>query len=319
MYARAVLVVAVGALARCGACEPDRGPAPSASASASSAPGATRPPIAPSGPIGLLHPRPERPACKALSVEGDVHLEAAGDAGTTPLLIAGLVPTEGWLVLAPGARFVAKDPRTSRETAFRGPARVRACVELTEETWLASGGFDSSVGSGESPGNEEWVVSPLGVVRYTAAKLAVDVRPRDVRAVVASGGAFVWSSDDASTHTADGGVLGHTDDGWLRAEGGTVTLSATSLAPSPVDAARGAVSRCTSLGRQAHDLGALVMAGGADAGTIAAQVGARRLARAACAVAGLRLAAQPPRDALDPLVKSLAEGNAAWSQLPSPP
>ena len=41
---------------------------------------------------------------------------------------------------------VAKDPRTTRETSFRGPARVRPCDDASEESWVASGQFESAVG-----------------------------------------------------------------------------------------------------------------------------------------------------------------------------
>jgi hypothetical protein len=62
--------------------------------------------------------------------------------------------------------------------------------------------------------------------------------------------------------------------------------------------------------------GQVMTPGGADAGTITQQVTTRRLARAACAVATLRVNALPPADAA-PLLGPLASANIAWSGLPS--
>jgi hypothetical protein len=324
--ARVVVLAAFSAcVARCGMCEPDEKPrtVPSASASATVAP--PMPSVAPSGALGNPGGRaimPPKLACRAIAVDGDVHIESptGADAGLMPVLLQGLVPTEGWLGLAAGSRLVAKDPRTSRESTFRGPARVRACVEYREESWVALGAFDSASGAGETPGAEEWIVTPLGVVRYSAASLSVDVRKSDVKASVTSGAAFLWAADDVAARGPDGGAPARTDDGWLRADGGTVGLASANA--TTLDGARGALARCSALGKAAHDLSATLLAGGADAGTVTAQVSTRRQAKAACAVAGLRLAALSPRpgpDALSPLEKALADGNAGWNTLPTPP
>jgi hypothetical protein len=270
-------------------------------------------------PSGGTLPRPARLACRVVTLEGDVHLEVPADAGAAvPLLLQGLAPTEGWLALAASAHFTAKDPRTTRETGFRGPGRVRACVDSSEESWVASGGFDSTMGAGEAPGNEEWVVTPLGVVRYNAAKLSVDVRPREVATALTSGTAFVWPAEDARARASDAGPLAKGDDGWLRVDGGSLVLAPEGTAAGHAWA-RAAVARCASLGKDAHDLSATIMAGGADASTIIQQVSTRRLARAACAVASLRLELLPQSDASADLAKTLADGKAGWSTLPTPP
>ncbi len=175
--------------------------------------------------------------CRAIAVDGPVRVEGSGDAGG-PLPFQGEIPDETWLTLGKDARLVAKDPRTTRETTFVGPARVRACVAHREESWLVAGRFESAIGAGETPGAEEWVVTPLGVVRYMAAKVAVEVRARDTAVGVGSGPAFMWldagvrvtrargaSATDAGA-LAEAGV-GPTvdDDGWLRMAEGEVTLS----------------------------------------------------------------------------------------------
>ena len=179
--------------------------------------------------------------CRAIAVDGPVHEQGAGDAGAA-LAQQGEIPTGVWLSLAQSARLVAKDPRTTRETAFVGPALVRVCVAHREESWLATGRFESAIGAGETPGAEEWVVTPLGVIRYMAAKVAVDVRAKDAVVGVGSGVAFMWLDDGVHATVrrgrrragagADAGAgarvdagAGLDDDGWQRVSDGEVTLS----------------------------------------------------------------------------------------------
>jgi hypothetical protein len=314
--------------AGCGACEPSsvQGNDGAVASGAAAALSAQPPPS-----VGAhAHPPAQRLACRAIAVDGDVHLEVPAEAGLVPLLIEGLVPTEGWLALAKGAKFVAKDPRTTRETTFRGaPGRARACVGYGEESWIAAGGFDSTMGSGEAPGQEEWVVTPLGVVRYAAATLSVDVRPKDESIAVTNGVAFLWAGDDARIRATpvrggatDGGATTKNaspardeTDGWIRLENASLSLSPAAGPPDTLDAAHAAVEKCSSLGKIAHDLTSTLMAGGADAAVITQQVTTRRLARAACDVAGLRIGALPPSEATLGLGKSLAEANTAWTTI----
>lgn len=105
--------------------------------------------------------------CRAIAVDGSVRSDDDVDAGASPnaLALRGEIPSEGWLSLGADSRLVAKDPRTTRETVFVGPARVRPCVAHREEAWVASGRFESAVGAGETPGAEEWLVTPLAVAR----------------------------------------------------------------------------------------------------------------------------------------------------------
>jgi hypothetical protein len=278
--------------------------------------------------------QPPKLACRVIALNGMATIvDPERDGGTTPLLLQGLAPTEAWFDLDKGARVVAKDPRTTRETTFRGPGRARACVSYGEESWVASGIFESSVGAGESPGAEEWVITPLAVVRYAAAKLSVDVKPREVDLKVESGVAFTWSPgaevDGGAVNgggTVPGGALdaGALEEGWTRRNPGVAVLvppggrGASALPEIPIDAARVAVDRCAGLATSSRDLAKQVMvrAPGFDAGIIAAQVTTRRLARAACAVASLRVFALPRVDAAV-LAPALADANAAWTALPA--
>jgi hypothetical protein len=196
-------------------------------------------------------------------------------------------------------------------------------VRAEEESWLASGIFESTQGSGESPGAEEWVVTPFGVVRYGAAGLSVEVSAKEARVAVVTGQAFLWTPADASLR--GGKPSNKTDDGWQRADPGAFVLAgtgATGARPLSEDGARAAAQACSTLGKSAHDLGAILLAGGADAGTVLAQVTTRRLARAACAVAALRLGALPTTASTASTASIgtlLTEGNAGWSTLPDGP
>jgi hypothetical protein len=274
---------------------------------------ASRPPP----PPAVLGQRSAALPCRALAVAGDVQ----ADDQKTPVLERAEVPREGWLYLAAEARLVVKDPRTSRETTFRGPARVKACVDLNEESWLASGTFESSSGTGETPGAEEWVATPLGVVRFGAAKLSVEVGVRDTRVRVASGPAYIWTADDVSGRNADGGQTTaiDADEGWLRLAAGAKTLSPTSP-PARLTSARSALQSCISLAKTTRALASALLEADADPMTAMRQVATRRLARAACAVAGVRIALLDPSDAPSEVVGNLAaslkDAAALWRSLP---
>jgi hypothetical protein len=254
--------------------------------------------------------------CRAIAVDGEVRIDT--EDGGVALARQDEVEPGHWVWLSPDARLVAKDPRTTRETTFRGLGHVRPCVGLAEESWVTSGTFESSVGAGEIPGAEEWVVTPLGVVRFGAAKLSVDapVGSDTVRVGVAEGTAFVWPAQDASAAGPDGGVTpSPVDEGWARISGASATLTRTARRPPP-EAARTAVDACRTAGRSAHDLATVMVSVNAGAKTAAAQVTARRLARAACAVAALRVDALFNRAAKETLSESLKEADTLWRSLP---
>src|SRR5579872_5131856 len=128
------------------------------------------------------------PPCRAVEVAGDVRpADPGADAAGPELATQQELPEHGWLVLAPGARLVAKDPRTTREASVSGPAHARLCVDHREEAWIGDGTFESATGSGETPGAEQWVVTPDAVVRYAAARLRVEVGPKGSTATLLSG------------------------------------------------------------------------------------------------------------------------------------
>lgn len=311
----AALTFVIGALplGGCGACEPDRTlpksqdiPSPSAPAVASSA----------SPPPGVRPHPPDLP-CRAMAVDGDVRV----DTGTQELLaLRAEIPPERWLLLGPNARIVAKDPRSTRETTFRGPGRVRACVGAVEESWLASGTFESAVGAGESPGAEEWVVTPLAVVRFGAAELSVEVSGKRQRVRVGAGTSFIWVASDVSAPIGEGGAgPSPTDEalekGWVRLSAGSTGLT-QSASSAPLDAARSAAGACAVFGSSARSLASTLFGGDASSAIVVQQVTTRRLARAACMVATLRLDLVPPSEAKESVVAALNAANEDWRTLP---
>jgi hypothetical protein len=216
--------------------------------------------------------------------------------------VQGELP-EGWLALGDGARLVAKDPRTARETTFVGPARVRACVEGAEESWVAAGAFESSAGAGEAPGAEEWVVTPHAVIRYAAARVRVDVRPSGTTATIGTGVAFVWPPQKAAPDVEA--------DGWQRMEGGPALQVAAGGGGEPASA----LAQCTALAKRTRALTETLLSGGADARVVRDQVASRRIARAACDVAHLRLTESTSVDQPSGWAAQLAEAEKLWRAL----
>jgi hypothetical protein len=266
--------------------------------------------------------------CRAIAVDGDVRLGASvADSPGTPLAetLTALeaVPDGDWVLSGPTARVVIKDPRTARETTFFGPAHVRACVDHREESWVAEGRFQSSEGAGETPGAEEWIVTPNGVVRYVAAKLNVDVSAKGTTAALAAGTGFVWTAHDARLEgdaRRDGGPTDTSEEPWTRLSTGLFRMVPTTGGGSPLAGAQSAVDQCSARATRAGALARALLDRAPDAATpgqgAAEQVRARRIARATCAVAWLRLATLPGTVNRSLMSEQLAAADAAWSEVP---
>jgi hypothetical protein len=232
----------------------------------------------------------------------------------------GDVPTARWLTLGPGAKVTAKDPRTTRETAFEGPGKVMPCVAHEEESWVARGAFRSAPGAGEAPGAEEWVVTPFGVVRYAAADLQATVTSDGLTVALSRGAAFLWA-DETVTSVMGGGRdagQGGDDDGWRRLDTAEVRVVARSKGrgPSDLDAAKAALARCTTVSNEARALGEKIQAPEAPLAELAPRhVIARRAARAVCAVARLRAEALSVPAERDELTRRAQEADGIWRTL----
>jgi hypothetical protein len=262
-----------------------------------------------------------------IAADGDVRLDVTPDA-SYPLLGAAvtasdvLPPGNGWLLLGAGTRLVVKDPRTSRESTFFGSGRVRPCVGQREESWLAAGRFESSEGGGETPGAEQWIVTPVCVLRYVAARLNIDVGPKGTTAAIASGTGFLWTTDDARVESgpaADAGPVDTSEEPWQRWIVGILRIVPAS-SRSPLASARAAADGCSVRAAGAQALARALLDRIGDSAKpsedAAEQVRARRIARASCAVARLRLQILPSSDDVRSLTEMIAAADAAWSEVP---
>ena len=260
------------------------------------------------GPQRRVHWNPtlrrERLPCKSIGVDGwATFADPKFDGGPAALGIGNDVPNGVWVDLADKAKVTTKDPRTGRELAFQGPARVVPCMPSEDEAWLVSGAFASIPGTGEGPGSEEWVVTALGVVRYGAAVVRVTaVDPEHVDIRVATGSASLWALE--GTLLGDGGSSPD-EGGWRRLEGGAAVkwTARKTQKPNREDDARDASNRCASAARSARELATQIAAPDAALGDLAPRhVNARQNARAACSGARLRADALPPSDARAALI-----------------
>lgn len=231
---------------------------------------------------------PANGTCRVLGVFGKA---PAG------LGIGNTAPRDAWSTLLAGTRVQTKAVRTGRELAFEGPARVIPCKMSAwgeEEAWAIGGTVTSSPGSGEAPGQEQWIVTRLGVVRYAAATAKVSA-PEDGASMtvrVPQGAAWMVAADDARTDTdAEAG-----QDGWTRLGTGavaeTVTVAFKDAGPTPRARAETAVARCSEAAKASREVAAAIegMEAGVPLGDLPVKdIVARRRARAFCAVAGVRV------------------------------
>ena len=228
-----------------------------------------------------------------------------------------------WLDIPAKANFTVRTLETGRELRFEGPGRVRPCGG--DVALVAEGSAVGLPGSGEAPGAEQWAATACGVARWASGVHRL-VGARDACKLQSSlGAAQLWLPEDvlAEDVALDGGApLG--DSG-----GAPYGGSGSADAPAAADAGRDASPwrridgrRAIRLhGRGPFDTAAAVKvalgtceraaqsvqslatrmtsgagttggdAGSRDLGELAAQsVVARGVARAACAVAAVRLA-----------------------------
>ena len=332
--AAAIAVAAIG-LSACRSApsaSPDAGPSVARTTAPSSMASAT-----PAGPATSAVPYSAAGARgghdgvgRAVSLQGDAHVVDDVDGGSgRALAVQSEIPESDWIALGSGARLAAKDPRTSREAVFVGPGRARLCVGRREESWLASGVFESEPGAGESPGGEEWVVTPLGILRFSAAKLRLEVAgvgAAHATARVGDGTVFAWIAPDVRADGLDAGAGAHAGGAWERVTNASFRLSLAS-GQAPVEAARAAVDRCETIAHRAEELTRALLAprAASDAGgpstfgsIIVEQVSTRELARAACAVAEVRTGAltKDRGRTMDDLEERLRSAAKAWTALP---
>jgi hypothetical protein len=322
--ARAFLLAAIlsgpGLAVAChGSSSSSTGSAATSASAAPSASSATAPVASASAHAAHLRAR-----CLAVSVHGTSTFSplagaplAGLDAGPSAILAESAeLPDDVWLDLQNGARLTARHPRSTRETTFFGPGRVRSCVGHGEESWIVTGKFESVPSSGERPGGEEWVVTPFGVVRYASARVELDVTATHTEVKLTSGIAYAWTAEHASPLTPPDVAPVNAPsipDGWTRlADTRTVTLS-EKTPRKPEEEAQAAVHVCTDAAKISRDLAVAVASPDASLAQVAPRhVIARHVARAACDVALLRVDTLPPSAVRDGFRAELKEADADW-------
>ncbi len=181
-------------------------------------------------------------------------------------------------------------------------------------------------GAGEAPGAEEWVVTPIGVVRYSAAMVKVTVTATSATIELTSGTIDLWATSDAvakaklpadaGPQARDAAAASRDDEGWQRydgAAGATITATASVLTEA---AAKTSIDRCVRAGAIARALAVAISDPNAALGTLAPQhVVARRLARATCAVARIRTSQLPESPSATALAKAAVDADTVWRKV----
>jgi hypothetical protein len=257
-----------------------------------------------------------------------------------PLAVSDLLPEGGLLDLGPDTELTVQATVSTREITLVGPATAEACPGGDEAMRLSRGTVTAFPGGGVRPGADVWIATPLGVVRFSDAKIDIAVSgPNAERlavAVIAGLATFVpavgVSAAVSPAGRADGAAADPRNDGLAAsadgADGAIALLpGVTFVASRPAGAVsrwvRDLVAACARQARVARDAGQLV-AVPPDGGRAArsdlafAHVRARRQARAACEAAWAAGALAP--GLLDAALRADLEGaDATWKGVPSPP
>jgi hypothetical protein len=216
--------------------------------------------------------------------------------------------TAGFIDLGAAARIVVKHARSGRELTVEGPARAELCRDGEEQVLLTSGRFKGTTGIGARPGAEVWVATPAGLIRYGDAELSVQVDGKKAVVSVTSGDAWV---EPARGSTLKGATH-------------VVAKSTASLSRGAGATSAGLVSNCEEAAESAASAAQRVFAGpspdGGDAGSFgeraAAQVQARRAARAACASAGAALGQVTDQEEHKRLAARIDRADRLWRLVP---
>jgi hypothetical protein len=240
-------------------------------------------------------------SCRALVVSGSVK------SGSSQILPQARMDTAGFVDVGAASRIVVKHTKSGRELTLEGPARAEICRGGEEQVLLASGHFKSTTGVGARPGAEVWVATPAGLIRYGDAELQVKADGKRVALSVASGDAWVEPARGST----------------LKGPAHVVAKSAASLSRGAASTSASLVSHCEESAEAAASAARNVLrgpGGGADAGSLgeraAAQVHARRAARAACASAGAALGQVEDRDEHQRLAARIDRADRLWRLVP---
>ena len=200
-----------------------------------------------------------------------------------------------WLDLPANSSFTVRTLETGRELRFEGPGRVRACSG--DVALVAEGSAVGLPGSGEAPGVEQWVATACGVARWASGVHRFGAARDACKLQSSIGTVHLYAALDVTTEEiVDGGAPPAGDGGaspWRRVD---VRQAFVLKARGPLDTAASVKSALAACERavssvQSLSAGMADREAGVNTGDLAAQsVAARGIARAACAVAAVRVA-----------------------------
>jgi hypothetical protein len=245
-----------------------------------------------------------------------------------------LVPESGLIELGSDSELTVHATVSTREITLVGPATAEACPGGDEAMRLAYGRVTAFPGSGVRPGAEVWIATPLGVVRFSDAKIDIGVPDTDAArleiAVITGQATFMPALGIAAA--APGAVAPPEGDknglpaGALEAGEAIPLLPGSTLAvrrrEGPVSRwASGLVAACVRQAAAARQAAELVAAPrDAGRGLLAdlafAHVKARQHARAACEMAWAAGGLAPGLDAARRA--DLESADATWKGAPAP-
>ncbi|MBX3186262.1 MAG: hypothetical protein KF819_04570 [Labilithrix sp.] len=223
-----------------------------------------------------------------------------------------------WLDVPAKGSFTVKILESGRELRFEGPGRVRPCAD--DVTLVADGAAIGLPGAGEAPGSEQWIATACGVVRWASGVHRMTGAGDGCKLQSSLGTAHLFVADDVVVEDAplDGGAAPSAEAGaspagaWRRIDAKRALRLRSKRPLDDVAAAKTALGACERAAQAVQALSAQMSAGDASApiGDLASgSVAARGVARAACALAAVRvsLAGSPPEEQ-----KRLDAASARW-------
>lgn len=234
-----------------------------------------------STPKLAVHEEPKGPRCRIVSGENGPPRTA--DPGT-------------WLNLAAHATFSTRVDETAREIRFEGPGRMRACGP-DDVAFVSEGSAMAMPGGGEAPGAEQWVATACTVARWAGGMHRVTGAAKECTIHSSLGAMQIYVAEDvvAEDVSSDAGAPKPfpAANGFTRIDTRQILRFRPRAATSERAMIERALVTCEQRAADVARLGTELASGAAQDGGFGVvaerSVTARGLARAACALAAVRV------------------------------
>jgi hypothetical protein len=216
-----------------------------------------------------------------------------------------------WLTLAEKSQVAVKVTETGREIRFEGPGIVRPCVRSgnVDVAIVVTGTGAGLPSAGEGAGNDQWLSSPCGALRWSAGVHRMTASRDECTIQASAGTAHLWIPSDVhvTEEAPDGGAGDASTPAPAPADAGTAgpwrRIDARRALRLVFDGRPGrvakAVDACERAARDAEEIARKIADGGGPLGDLAAAaIDARTIVRAACTVAAARVHASGDDPAL---------------------